>query len=85
VTDTLGIAAGRFVLDGGPDGATCTPTDASAELTLPVDTLGSLYLGGVSALTLARAGRLDEHAPGALARADTMFRSADTPWCSTWF
>jgi predicted acetyltransferase len=85
VTDTLGIAGGRFALEGGPEGATCTASDFSPDLTLPIDVLGSLYMGGVSAFALAGAGRLDEHAPGALARADTMFRSAVTPWCSTWF
>jgi len=85
VTDPLGIAAGRFALEGGPTGATCTATDATAEMTLPVDALGSLYLGGVSALALAGAGRIDEHTTGTVARADTMFRSSITPWCSTWF
>jgi predicted acetyltransferase len=85
VTDTLGIAGGRFALDGGPDGAACTATQNSADLTLPVDSLGSLYLGGTSALALADAGRIDEHTSGALARADTLFRSSVTPWCATWF
>jgi predicted acetyltransferase len=85
VTDALGITAGRFALDGSPTGATCTATDATAELTLPVESLGSLYLGGRSALALAHAGRIDEHSAGALARADTLFRSPVTPWCSTWF
>ncbi len=85
VTDPLGMASGRFVLEGGPTGATCTATDATAEMTLPVDALGSVFLGGMSVLALGGAGRIDEHAPGALARADTMFRSPTTPWCSTWF
>jgi predicted acetyltransferase len=85
VTDPLGIAGGRFALDGGPDGATCTATDASAHLTVPVDSLGALYLGGMPAHDLAYAGRIDEHAPDAVARADAMFHSPITPWCSTWF
>jgi predicted acetyltransferase len=85
VVDALGITGGRFALDGGPTGAQCAPTDASADLTLPVDALGSIYLGGKSVLTLAETGRIDEHASGALVRADTMFRSSVTPWCSTWF
>jgi predicted acetyltransferase len=85
VTDSLGIAAGRFALEGGPAGASCTATDASPDLTLPVDVLGSLYMGGVSAPALAGAGRIDEHTNGALARADTMFGGTVTPWCSTWF
>ena len=85
VTDGQGIAGGRFALDGGPDGATCTSTNATADLTLPVDTLGSMYLGGMSLLALADAGRVDEHSSGAVMRADTMFRSPVTPWCTTWF
>jgi predicted acetyltransferase len=85
VVDPLSLAGGRFALEGGPDGATCSPTDASAELTLPVESLGSLYMGAMSVLDLAYAGRIDEHASGALERAETMFRSGITPWCSTWF
>ena len=85
VTDPLGIASGRFVLEGGPAGATCAATDVSAELTFPVDALGSVYLGGASVLALAGAGRVDEHRSGAARRADTLFRSPVAPWCSTWF
>ncbi len=85
VIDPLGIAGWRFALEGGPKGATCVPTGASADLTVPVDALGSVYLGGMSVLALGAAGRVDEHASGALVRADAMFRSALTPWCSTWF
>ena len=85
VTDPLGIAGGRFALDGGPAGASCTSTDATADLTLGVDALGSVYLGGMSVLALAHARGVDEHSSGALVRADAMFRSATTPWCSTWF
>jgi predicted acetyltransferase len=85
VTDRMGITGGRFALEGGPAGATCTPTDASAELTFPVDALGAVYLGGTSVLALAGAGRIDEHRSGALLRADAMFRSSIPPWCSTWF
>ncbi len=85
VIDPLGIAGGRFALEGGATGATCVSTGASADLTFPVDALGSVYLGGMSVLALAAAGRVDEHASGALMRADAMFRSAVTPWCSTWF
>ncbi len=56
-----------------------------AGLTVPVDTLGAAYLGGVSLRTLAAAGRLDVHDERALATADAMFRSDVTPWCTTWF
>jgi hypothetical protein len=34
---------------------------------------------------LAAAGLVDEHSTHAVAKADAMFRSPITPWCSTWF
>ncbi|MGH3974247.1 MAG: GNAT family N-acetyltransferase [Pseudonocardiaceae bacterium] len=85
VVDAAGLAGGRFALDGGPDGANCVPTTASADLTLDAAVLGSAYLGGYGVRTLAAAGLVDEHSTGAVARADAMFRSPITPWCSTWF
>lgn len=85
VVDPQGITGGRFALEGGPDGATCTATDDTAELTMPVDAVGALSMGGVSAVVLGRVGRVDEHRAGALADADRMFRTALAPWCSTWF
>lgn len=81
----LTSSAGRFALDAGPDGAACTPTTDSADLTLGVAELGSIYLGGVSASALARAGRADEHSPGALRRADLLFSSPRAPYCRTMF
>jgi predicted acetyltransferase len=85
VLDELGLAGGRYRLDGGPLGASCATTSSSADLSLNVDALGSAYLGGVSLRTLAQAGRVVEHRPESLARADAMFRTAVTPWCTTWF
>ncbi|MGH9178185.1 MAG: sterol carrier protein domain-containing protein [Acidimicrobiales bacterium] len=52
---------------------------------MAVDALGALYLGGVGASTLATAGRVVEHAAGALARAGAMFRSDPDPFCRTHF
>jgi len=85
ITDPLGYAGGVFVLEGGPGGASCAPTREPAELTMPVDVLGSVYLGGVSLALLAAAGRVEEHREGAVAVADAMLRSPVTPWCATWF
>ena len=56
-------------------------TDAEAELALPVSSLGSVYLGGFSFGDLARAGRVEELAAGALDRADALFRTDRYPWC----
>lgn len=85
VVDPMGLAGGRYVLHGGPGEASCTITDEAPELTVPVDVLGSLYMGGVSLRQLSVGGRVDEHVPGSLDRADAMFRWGTTPWCSTWF
>ncbi|WP_436773773.1 GNAT family N-acetyltransferase [Yinghuangia sp. YIM S09857] len=85
VEDELGYAAGRFKLEGGPSGAVCAPTDEPAQLRLGVGALGALYLGGNSAVRLADAGALAEVAPGSLAVAEVMFRTARAPWCPDWF
>jgi predicted acetyltransferase len=85
VVDQDGLAGGRFALDGSPDGARCTPTDAPADLELTVGALASAYLGGTTLRTLSAAGLVEEHRRGSLAIADAMFRSPTTPWCSTWF
>jgi predicted acetyltransferase len=85
VVDPGGFAGGRFALDAGADGATCTPTTASADLTLGAGALGAVCLGGHGVHTLAAAGLVDEHSPDAVGRADRMFRADRAPWCTTWF
>lgn len=51
-----------------------------AELQLGIDALASVYLGGFTVLDLARAGRVDELAPGAVERASLLFRGERLPW-----
>ncbi|HET7690986.1 MAG TPA: GNAT family N-acetyltransferase [Nocardioidaceae bacterium] len=85
VKDPLDIAEGRYLLDATSEGASCTRTDRPADLTLPVRTLGAVYLGGLSVTRLHAAGWLDEETPGAAALADRLFASAVRPWCNTWF
>jgi predicted acetyltransferase len=85
VVDPMGLAGGRFRLEAGPDGAACRPTDRSASLSIPIDVLGSVVLGGVALRTLAAAGRLDVHDQAGLETADAMFRWPVPPYCSTWF
>jgi predicted acetyltransferase len=80
-----GPAAGRFRLDAGPDGATCEPTRASPDLTLGVASLGAAVLGGTRLVDSTRARAVDEHTAGALASLDALLRTADDPWCTTWF
>ena len=56
-------------------------TTEAPDLTLDIDALGSAYLGGCGFTQLADAGRAIERTPGALLRADALFRSARAPWC----
>jgi predicted acetyltransferase len=81
VQDSSSLAAGRFLLDASPSGAACAPTSQSPDLTLDVRVLATLCLGDEPASRLAALGRVDEHRPGALAQADTLFRTARRPWC----
>ncbi len=85
ITDDLALAGGRYELDVSGGRAHCSPTNAPADLVLPVGALGSLYAGDVSVSSLVTAGVLDEPTPAVLARADAMFRSPRRSWCATWF
>ncbi|WP_354640403.1 GNAT family N-acetyltransferase [Kitasatospora camelliae] len=74
--------AGRWrLVSPGPDGpAECVRTRAAADLALSVRELGSAYLGGATLTALARAGRVAELRPGALAAASRAFASDVAPW-----
>jgi predicted acetyltransferase len=60
-------------------------TTAPAELQLDVAALGSVYLGGFTFEALRWGGRLEELKPGAVARADELFRTERLPWCPELF
>jgi predicted acetyltransferase len=85
VDDDRPDVGGRFRLDATPDGATCARTTDDPDLTLGVADLGALMLGGVAWATLRRAGLVDQHTTGALARADALFRAERPPYCGTDF
>ncbi|MEV6271449.1 GNAT family N-acetyltransferase [Kribbella sp. NPDC051936] len=70
---------GRWRLDAAPDGAACTATDADADVSLTVNELGSLYLGGVCASELMYAGRVVERTAGAVSRLDALLRQDRAP------
>ena len=80
-----GPAAGRFRLEVSGGGATCRHTDDPPELSVEVRALGAAVLGGTRLVDATRAGGATEHRPGALAEADALLRTADAPWCTTWF
>ena len=89
VVDHLGTsegpAVGRYRLAAGPDGATCRRTTDDADLTLPVAALGAAYLGGTRLAEAIRQTGATEQTPGALGRADRLFKTLDEPFCGTWF
>jgi predicted acetyltransferase len=62
-------------------GGRAEQTDESADLRLPVATLGSALLGGFTFRQLAEGARLEELKEGAVARADRVFGAWPLPWC----
>lgn len=89
VTDPLGYTAGRWVLRVGEDGAaTVAPLEGSdvpagaADLALGVQELSALFLGGVSATTLAYAGRVRSTDAEAAGR---IFSWPTAPRLSIWY
>lgn len=64
----------RYSLDGAK-------TMEGADLRLDVSDLASVYLGGFTFAQLQRARLVEEMRPGAVARADTAFRTDRAPWC----
>jgi predicted acetyltransferase len=68
---------GRWRLAGGA----AERTDAEADLALDVSALGAAYLGGMRFAQLAQGGRVEELKPGAIERADGIFRHGLHPWC----
>ncbi|MQY38207.1 N-acetyltransferase Eis [Streptomyces sp. RB17] len=86
VVDGAGMTGGRFRLEASPQGASCVPAGAgSADLTLGVGELASVWLGGESLLRLAALGRVREEREGAARKADALFRSSGRPWCPDMF
>ena len=62
-----------------------TASDADPDLTLDTADLAAVYLGAFTFADLARAGRVEECRPGAVAEADGLFATAVAPWSSTMF
>lgn len=78
---------GPWSIESGPEGTDVgrPRSGAGSDLRLGIAELGALYLGGVSATTLAGAGRIEADRPGALAAADRVFGAATAPLTSTDF
>jgi predicted acetyltransferase len=77
----------RLTVDGGEAACERLPEGAGpgVDLRLGIAELGAMLLGGVSATTLARAHRIGECRPGAVALADALFGADRLPSCPTRF
>lgn len=71
---------GRYALEGGTEGASCTTTSAKPDITLSAADLGAAYLDGVAFSTLEHASRAEVASPEAVQLADAMFRTRRKPW-----
>lgn len=87
VRDSLGHADGAFHVEvkGGEADVKRLGPNAAEGVDMDVSALGSLYLGGVAASTLAGAGLIREGAAGALEHLDRMFGVSRQPYCITHF
>ncbi|MFF0645430.1 GNAT family N-acetyltransferase [Streptomyces tendae] len=70
---------GTWHLSATGPAATCVPTDRTADLTITLSALSSLYFGGMSAHRLAYAGHITAHTDGAVGRLARMFRTDPEP------
>ncbi|HEY0812202.1 MAG TPA: GNAT family N-acetyltransferase [Pseudonocardia sp.] len=84
VRDDFLDRGGRVRLRGGPEGATCEPTDATADLELTAAALGPLLFGAGRVTTYARAG-LASAEPAVLQRVDAAFVTDRDPLHGTSF
>ena len=65
---------GVYLLKVDADGkATCEISDVSPDITMPIASLGAIYMGTNHLAELVRANRVTEHNPGTIAQIDTMF------------
>ena len=80
VTDNFMRAGGTFELQVERGRAECQESTADVDVTLGINELSGLYLGGVSAIQRWR-GRRIEGTEDAVLRLDTLFRTARAPFC----
>ena len=72
--------AGTWKLKARTGGHALDRSDGEPELELSANDLAAAYLGALSFGELARAGRVQQLKPGALAKADALFRTERKPW-----
>lgn len=88
INDPLGICAGTFTVSVSGGIAQVTSTEAAVtpqHFTLDVETLGSLYLGDVSVLSMRDAGRITADDAVDWAAFSSTFDLPTVPYCATHF
>lgn len=74
VDDFLTSTQGNYLLRVDAEGgAICEETSRPPDVTMPIASLGAIYMGAHYLADLQRAGRVAEHTPGSVAKIDTMF------------
>ncbi len=87
IDDPLELTGGRFRITSDGENASVDAASAStpSDLGMGIAELGSLYFGGADPVILARAGRIDEYAPGAAVQASAMFSLGRLPYSPNGF
>jgi predicted acetyltransferase len=83
--DLLPANAGRWRLTTTPETARCERTSDTPDISVDVSELGAAYLGGTSLGSLAAAGLVTEHRPGAVTRLSAAMSWTPSPWCPMLF
>ncbi|WP_280238318.1 GNAT family N-acetyltransferase [Nocardia abscessus] len=85
VGDPVGLASGNYRLITENGSVECRKDDTQPDLTINLDDLGSLYLGGFDAHILAKAGRIKGITGNSVARLAALFQTRERPFCGTSF
>jgi predicted acetyltransferase len=85
VTDPLGLAGGRFLLQTRDGVGKCTPHDGEPHVEIGLGELGTLFMGAHRASELRRANRIRERRRDALRDLDAAFEVERAPYCGTLF
>jgi predicted acetyltransferase len=81
VVDGSRDQTGTYRLEVGPDGASCQKAgDREPDLELDIESLSSVWLGGVRTTQLVSARRVVEHRTGAAAALDRLFATDRAAW-----
>ena len=83
VTDPLGVAGGRFLLQICDGVGTCKPHDGPPDVEIGLADLGTIYMGAHRASELQRASRITELHSGAVHNLDAAFSTERAPYCGT--